>query len=94
MDSKAKFQRKMEEIRRRKDTCLPKVFWTKVCFDNLNRKQREFISLIFAEARWFWNYLVSLKRDGDIPSDILLQRSRYLAPKDARSSALTQGEVA
>lgn len=58
MNGKTKLQRKEEEIKRRKETCVPKVFWIKICWESLNRNQRELLVSVFTESKWLWNHLL------------------------------------
>ena len=44
-------------MKRAKQTC--KTFRFKIDYDNLNQQQKEHIKMLFVEAKWIYNYLIS-----------------------------------
>ena len=44
-------------IKRAKQIC--KTFKFKIDYDNLNLRQKECIKMLFVEAKWIYNYLIS-----------------------------------
>ena len=44
-------------MKRAKQIC--KTFRFKIDYDNLNKQQKEYIKMLFVEAKWIYNYLIS-----------------------------------
>ena len=44
-------------MKRAKQIC--KTFRFKIDYDNLNLQQKEYIKMLFVEAKWIYNYLIS-----------------------------------
>ena len=44
-------------MKRAKQIC--KTFKFKIDYDNLNKQQKEYIKMLFVEAKWIYNYLIS-----------------------------------
>ena len=44
-------------MKRAKQTC--KTFRVKIDYNNLNQQQKEHIKMLFVEAKWIYNYLIS-----------------------------------
>ena len=61
---KIKMTRESTKLRRTKQIC--KVYECKIIQNKLNKAQREALEMIFVEAKWVYNYILSLKKNHNI----------------------------
>ena len=66
--SKIKMSKQMTSIRRQHQVC--KVFECKIVEKRLNKTQREELKMLFVEGKWFYNYVLAMKRNGIQLKDI------------------------
>lgn len=66
--SKIKMTKQATAFRRQHQVC--KVFECKVVEKRLNAKQREELKMLFVEGKWFYNHILSLKKNGIKLKDI------------------------
>lgn len=60
--SKIKMTKQATSLRRQHQVC--KVYECKVVEKRLNNKQREELKMLFVEGKWFYNYVLSMKKNG------------------------------
>ena len=60
--SKIKMTKQATSLRRQHQVC--KVYECKVVEKRLNNKQREELKMLFVEGKWFYNYVLTMKRNG------------------------------
>ena len=66
--SKIKMTKQATVFRRQHQVC--KVFECKVIEKRLNNKQREELKMLFVEGKWFYNHVLTMKRNGIKLKDI------------------------
>ena len=66
--SKIKMTKTMTSLRRKNQIC--KVFECKIVEKRLNKKQKEQLDMLFIEGKWFYNYILSMKKNGIKLKDI------------------------
>lgn len=66
--SKIKMSKQATALRRQHQVC--KVFECKIVEKRLNAKQREELKMLFVEGKWFYNYVLTMKRNGIYLKDI------------------------
>lgn len=60
--NKIKATKTMTSLRRQNQVC--KVYECKIVQKRLNKKQKEELQLLFLEAKWFYNHVLSMKKNG------------------------------
>ena len=60
--SKIKMSKQATAIRRQHQVC--KVYECKIVEKRLNNKQREELKMLFIEGKWFYNHVLSMKKNG------------------------------
>ena len=60
--SKIKMTKQATSLRRQHQVC--KVYECKVVEKRLNAKQREELKMLFIEGKWFYNYVLAMKKNG------------------------------
>ena len=66
--SKIKMSKQTTALRRQHQVC--KVFECKIVERRLNKKQKEQLMMLFVEGKWFYNYILAMKRNGIKLKDI------------------------
>ena len=66
--SKIKATKTLTSLRRKNQVC--KVFECKIVEKRLNKKQKEQLNMLFIEGKWFYNHVLSMKRNGVQLKDI------------------------
>ena len=66
--SKIKAAKTLTSLRRKNQVC--KVFECKIVEKRLNKKQKEQLNMLFIEGKWFYNHILSMKRNGVQLKDI------------------------
>ena len=66
--SKIKMSKQETALRRQHQVC--KVFECKIVEKRLNNKQREELKMLFVEGKWFYNHVLTMKRNGIHLKDI------------------------
>ena len=60
--SKIKMTKQATSLRRQHQVC--KVYECKIVEKRLNAKQREELKMLFVEGKWFYNHVLSMKKNG------------------------------
>lgn len=60
--SKIKATKQATSLRRQHQVC--KVYECKIVEKRLNNKQREEMKMLFVEGKWFYNHVLSMKKNG------------------------------
>ena len=60
--SKIKMTKTMTSFRRQHQVC--KVYECKIVEKRLNKRQREELKMLFVEGKWFYNHVLSMKKNG------------------------------
>ncbi len=60
--SKIKMTKQATSLRRQHQVC--KVYECKIVEKRLNNKQREELKMLFVEGKWFYNHVLSMKKNG------------------------------
>ena len=60
--SKIKMTKQATSLRRQHQVC--KVYECKIVEKRLNNKQREELKMLFVEGKWFYNHVLTMKRNG------------------------------
>jgi transposase len=65
---KIKTTKTMTSLRRQNQIC--KVYECKIVSKRLNKKQKEELEMMFVESKWFYNHILSMKKNGQKLRDI------------------------
>ena len=60
--SKIKMTKQATSLRRQHQVC--KVYECKIVEKRLNNRQREELKMLFVEGKWFYNHVLSMKKNG------------------------------
>lgn len=60
--SKIKLTKVMTSFRRQSQVC--KVYECKIVEKRLNKRQKEELQMLFVEGKWFYNHVLSMKKNG------------------------------
>ena len=60
--SKIKMTKQATSLRRQHQVC--KVYECKIVEKRLNKRQKEELKMLFVEGKWFYNHVLSMKKNG------------------------------
>ena len=60
--SKIKMSKQATALRRQHQVC--KVYECKIVEKRLNKRQKEELKMMFVEGKWFYNHILSMKKNG------------------------------
>ena len=60
--SKIKMTKQATSLRRQHQAC--KVYECKIVEKRLNKRQKEELKMLFVEGKWFYNHVLSMKKNG------------------------------
>ena len=66
--SKIKMTKQATSLRRQYQVC--KVYECKIVEKRLNKRQKEQLQMLFVEGKWFYNHVLSMKKNGIKLKDI------------------------
>ena len=85
--SKIKMTKQATSLRRHHQVC--KVYECKIVEKRLNNKQREELKMLFVEGKWFYNHVLSTKKNGIKLRDINTTRIKEVKHFDKDDNEIT-----